>query len=170
MKKVVIHSDGACQGNPGPGSWAATLEYGPHRRELSGGEPATTNNRMELQAALEALRALTEPCEVEFHTDSQYLKNGIVSWLPQWKRNGWKTQAKAPVKNDDLWRALDAVAAQHRVHWHWVKAHAGHARNERCDQLATTEVARIRQRFTAARLKSMALVFRAKNRTPPVTG
>jgi ribonuclease HI len=124
MKRVVIHSDGGCHGNPGPGGWAAILEYGPHRRELSGGEPATTNNRMELQAAIEALTALKEPCEVDFYTDSEYVRKGVSDWLSKWKRNGWMTSAKRRVKNEDLWRALDACSSRHRVKWHWVKGHA----------------------------------------------
>ena len=109
MKKVVVHSDGGCHGNPGPGGWAATLAHGDHLREISGGDPATTNNRMELLAAIEALKTLKEACEVEFHTDSTYLKNGVTSWMATWKRNGWRTTAKKPVKNEDLWRALDEV-------------------------------------------------------------
>jgi ribonuclease HI len=155
MKKVVIHSDGGCHGNPGPGGWAAILEYGPHRRELSGGVPATTNNRMELQAAIEALSALKESCEVEFYTDSEYVKNGVSGWLPNWKRNGWRTKSKQPVKNEDLWRALDAQAARHRVKWHWLKGHAGHAGNERCDQLANAEIAKIKKAFAPGQLKAM---------------
>ncbi|MGA7392047.1 MAG: ribonuclease HI [Terrimicrobiaceae bacterium] len=152
MKKIVIHSDGACHGNPGPGGWAATLAYGPHHRELSGGVPATTNNRMELQAAIEALSALNERCEVEFYTDSKYVKNGVSSWLSKWKRNGWKTKSKKLVKNDDLWRALDSHASKHLVKWHWLKGHAGHAGNERCDQLANAEIAKSRSRSKATTL------------------
>jgi len=163
MKMVTIHSDGACQGNPGPGGWAAVLEHGGHRRELSGGAPATTNNRMELQAAIEALAALKEPCEVDFHTDSQYLKNGVSGWVKQWKRNGWKTAAKQPVKNEDLWRALDAQAARHRIRWHWVKGHAGFAGNERCDQLAGAEIAKIRRAHTPGQLKALLAQFVANS-------
>ena len=159
MKKVVIHSDGACHGNPGPGGWAATLAYGPHNRELSGGVPATTNNRMELQAAIEALSALREPCEVEFYTDSEYVKNGVSAWLSNWKRNGWKTKSKKLVKNDDLWRALDSHASKHQVKWHWLKGHAGHAGNERCDQLANAEIAKIKKTFSPETLKGMLLEF-----------
>ncbi len=161
MKKVVIHSDGACHGNPGPGGWAAVLAFGPHTREVSGGTPATTNNRMELLAAIEALKALKEPCAVEFHTDSEYLKNGVTSWVRIWKSNGWKTKAKKPVKNEDLWRALDAVVAQHQVKWHWVKGHAGHAGNERCDQLANEEIAKIKSAFSAGQLKELLAQFAA---------
>jgi len=160
MKKVVIHTDGGCHGNPGPGGWAAVLEYGGHRRELSGGAPATTNNRMELQAAIEALAALKETCEVELFTDSEYVKNGVSKWLAGWKRNGWRTQAKLLVKNDDLWRALDLQASRHRVHWHWLKGHAGHAGNERCDELAGAQIATIQKAFSAAQLKESLAAFR----------
>src|SRR6266480_2505625 len=139
MKKVVIHSDGGCHGNPGPGGWAAILEYGPHSRELSGGVPATTNNRMELQAAIEALSALKEPCEVEFYTDSEY------------------------VKNEDLWRALDSHVSKHQVKWHWLKGHAGHVGNERCDQLANAEIAKIKKTFSPEQLKGMLDQFLAKD-------
>lgn len=161
MKRVVIHSDGACHGNPGPGGWAAVLEYGPHRRELSGGVRATTNNRMELQAAIEALAALKEPCEVAFYTDSEYVKDGVSGWLANWKRNGWRTKSKAPVKNEDLWRALDAQVVRHRVTWHWLKGHAGHAGNERCDALATAEVAKIKQTCRPEQLQAALAEFRA---------
>lgn len=167
MKKVIIHSDGGCQGNPGPGGWAAVLEYGPSRRELSGADPATTNNRMELQAAIQALAALNEPCEVEFFTDSEYVKNGILNWLKTWKRNGWKTRLKEPVKNEDLWRALDLQAARHQVQWHWLKGHAGHPENEKCDQLASAEIARLRKLHTAAQLKTALAQFRAGNAVAP---
>jgi ribonuclease HI len=162
MRKVRIHSDGACQGNPGPGGWAATIEgEGVPVRELSGGVPATTNNRMELQGAIEALAALGEPCEVEFHTDSEYLRNGVSSWLAGWKRNGWRTASKQPVKNEDLWRALDGESARHRIAWHWVKGHAGHAGNERCDQVATGEIAKLRARLTRDQLKRCLAEFKA---------
>ncbi len=155
MKKVVIHTDGGCQGNPGPGGWAATIDYGGHHREISGGAPATTNNRMELQAAIEALTALKEPCEIEFYTDSEYLKNGMTTWLANWKLNGWKTKSKTKVKNEDLWRKLDSLASEHRVNWHWLKGHNGHAGNERCDQLANAEIEKIKKRYTPAELKAM---------------
>lgn len=161
MKKVVIHSDGGCHGNPGPGGWAAVLAYGEHTREISGGAAATTNNRMELLAAIEALRALKQSCSVEFHTDSEYLKNGVTKWVRGWKRNGWKTTAKKPVKNEDLWRALDAEATRHEVQWHWVKGHAGHAGNERCDVLANEAIARIKQTHTPAQLKAALAEFTA---------
>lgn len=153
MKKVVIYSDGGCSGNPGPGGWAAVLTYGRWKREISGGAWATTNNRMELQAAIEALAMLKEPCEVEFHTDSKYVQNGITKWLSGWRRNGWRTQTKQPVKNEDLWRALDELSRKHRVEWKWLKGHAGHAGNERCDQLAQEEIAKIRRTISRAELK-----------------
>jgi ribonuclease HI len=145
MKRVTIHTDGGCHGNPGPGGWAAVLTFGKFTRALSGAEPETTNNRMELTAAIEALKALKEPCSVEFYTDSQYLRHGITLWIEGWKRNGWRTKSKEPVKNEDLWRALDQVRAPHQIDWRWVKGHAGHAGNERCDQLATEAIARLRR-------------------------
>jgi ribonuclease HI len=140
MRRVTIFTDGACAGNPGPGGWAAILVAGPRRREISGYEPATTNNRMEITAAIEALRALRGPSEVELHTDSQYLRNGMSTWLERWKRNGWRTADRKPVKNDDLWRALDALAQTHAVRWHWVRGHDGHPENERCDELANAAI------------------------------
>jgi ribonuclease HI len=134
---VEIYTDGACSGNPGPGGWGAVLTYGGHRRELHGGsaEP-TTNNRMELMGAIRALESLTRPSTVRLHTDSSYLRNGITSWLAAWKRNGWMTSGKKPVKNAELWRRLDAAAARHEVHWLWVRGHAGDPGNERADALA----------------------------------
>ena len=134
--KVVIFTDGACSGNPGPGGYGVILIAGGHRKELKGGEPHTTNNRMELMGAIAALEALNRPCTVELHTDSQYLRLGITQWLAGWKRNGWRTASRQPVKNEDLWRRLDAVAQRHRVDWRWVKGHAGHDENERADELA----------------------------------
>jgi ribonuclease HI len=133
---VVIYTDGACRGNPGPGGWGAILKAGDREREMCGGELHTTNNRMELMAAIQALEALNRPCRVELHTDSQYVKTGISEWLPGWKARGWKTAAKAPVKNEDLWRRLDAARAKHTVDWRWVKGHNGHPLNERADALA----------------------------------
>ncbi len=133
---VVIFTDGSCRGNPGPGGWGAILTMGDHVRELWGGAPATTNNRMELTAAIEALDALTRPCKVELHTDSQYVKNGITQWLGLWKARGWRTMSKGAVKNEDLWRRLDEARLRHEVDWRWVKGHAGHAMNERADALA----------------------------------
>ena len=140
MRRVTIFTDGACAGNPGPGGWAAILVAGRHRRELSGYEPSTTNNRMEIMAAIEALRALRGPSEVDLHTDSQYLRNGMSTWLERWKRNGWRTADRKPVKNDDLWRALDALAQTHAERWHWVRGHDGHPENERCDELANAAI------------------------------
>ena len=134
--QVIIHTDGACSGNPGPGGWGAILQYGDKARELSGGELATTNNRMELMAAIQALEALKKPCKVELHTDSTYVMKGISEWIHAWKRRGWKTADNKPVKNDDLWRRLDEARARHDVHWRWVKGHAGHELNERADELA----------------------------------
>lgn len=144
MKRVVIHSDGACHGNPGPGGWAAILSYGRHNLELSGSELATTNNRMELRAAIEAFTALKESCDVDFFTDSEYVKNGVTTWLPVWKTNGWRTKAKKAVKNDDLWRALDSATTQHKVRWCWLKGHSGHEANERCDELANEAIVKIK--------------------------
>ncbi len=155
MQKVVIHSDGGCQGNPGPGGWAAVLSYRRQTFELSGGTPATTNNRMELQAAIQALTVLREPCEVEFFTDSEYLKNGVSSWMANWKRNGWRTKSKQPVKNEDLWRLLDPLVARHAVTWRWLKGHAGHAGNERCDYLANLEMAKVKKAHTREQLKAL---------------
>ncbi|WP_444930568.1 ribonuclease HI [Microbulbifer sp. SSSA002] len=140
MKQITIYTDGACRGNPGPGGWGALLVYGEREKELFGGEAHTTNNRMELLAAIKALEALKQPCKVDLHTDSQYLRQGITGWINNWKKNGWKTASKKPVKNADLWRQLDESVAQHEVQWHWVKGHAGHPGNERADQLANRGV------------------------------
>jgi ribonuclease HI len=133
---VVVHTDGACSGNPGPGGWGALLDYNGTRKELSGGEPLTTNNRMELMAAIMALEALTRPSTVAMHVDSAYVKDGIGKWIHGWKRNGWKTADRKPVKNVELWKRLDAALGQHKIAWHWVKGHAGHGDNERADELA----------------------------------
>jgi ribonuclease HI len=141
---VIIYTDGACSGNPGPGGWGVILMSGEHRKELKGGEPGTTNNRMELMAAISALEALKRPSIVDLHTDSQYVRNGIMKWIHQWKRNGWRTADKKPVKNEELWKRLDAALAQHRVQWHWVRGHAGHEHNERADQLAREGLAAVR--------------------------
>jgi len=138
VKKVQLITDGACQGNPGPGGWAAILRYNEHEKELWGSEPHTTNNRMELQAAVEGLRALKEGCAVEVITDSEYLKNGITRWILNWKRNGWMTAGKKPVVNQDLWKALDEQVGRHKTQWVWTKGHASHADNNRADELATT--------------------------------
>ena len=134
---VIIYTDGGCKGNPGPGGWGAILSFGDARKELSGGEAMTTNNRMELTAAIAALESLKRPCTVELHTDSQYLRNGITLWIQGWKAKGWKTASKEPVKNVDLWMRLDAAVQAHEISWHWVKGHAGNELNERADQLAT---------------------------------
>lgn len=139
-KKVQIFTDGACRGNPGPGGWAAILRYKTVERELSGSARHTTNNRMELMAVIEALRALKESCSVDLYTDSQYLRNGITSWIRTWKRNGWRTASKEPVKNKDLWENLDSLSQKHEIQWHWVKGHQGHPENERCDLLARNSI------------------------------
>jgi ribonuclease HI len=133
---VTIFTDGACSGNPGPGGWGAVLLYGGKEKEICGGEADTTNNRMELMAAIQALEALNKPCRVELHTDSQYVRNGITQWLASWKARGWKTADKKPVKNEDLWKRLDQARLRHEVDWRWVKGHAGHPLNERADGLA----------------------------------
>ncbi|RYG02669.1 MAG: ribonuclease HI [Caulobacteraceae bacterium] len=134
--QVVIYSDGACSGNPGPGGWGAVMISGEHVRDICGGEPATTNNRMELMAAIQALEALKKPCKVELHTDSTYVMKGISEWIHGWKKRGWLTADRKPVKNDDLWRRLDVARGKHDVTWKWVKGHAGHPLNERADALA----------------------------------
>ena len=134
--KVVIYTDGACSGNPGPGGWGAVLISGGHRKDICGGEPDTTNNRMEMMAAIQALEALTKPCAVELHTDSTYVMKGISEWIHSWKKRGWKTADKKPVKNEDLWRRLDTARDRHTVDWRWVKGHAGHELNEYADSLA----------------------------------
>ena len=136
MKTVEIYTDGACSGNPGPGGWGAVLRFGSVEKELFGGETETTNNRMELAAAIEALKALKERCRVDLYTDSVYVRDGISGWIEGWKKNGWKTAARKPVKNVELWRALDEARARHDVRWHWTKSHAGHPENERADKLA----------------------------------
>jgi ribonuclease HI len=133
---VVVYTDGACSGNPGPGGWGAILMWGGHEKELCGGEADTTNNRMELMAAIQALEALKRPCKIELHTDSQYVKNGITEWIRGWKARGWKTADKKPVKNDDLWKRLDEARLRHDVAWRWVKGHSGHVMNDRADALA----------------------------------
>jgi ribonuclease HI len=143
-KRVTIHTDGACSGNPGPGGWGAILAWNSHEKELKGGEPHTTNNRMELTAAIAALDALRQPCEVDLYTDSEYLKGGVTGWINNWKRNGWRTADRKPVKNVDLWQLLDAAVARHRVRWHWVRGHSGHDMNERADQLARDGLAEAR--------------------------
>ena len=136
MSKIVIHTDGACSGNPGPGGWGAIIRDGDNIREMTGGEPATTNNRMELLAAISALESLSDGTPAELHTDSQYVKDGITKWLNNWKKNGWRTASKEPVKNVDLWKRLDVAAQRHQISWHWVRGHVGHDENERADELA----------------------------------
>jgi ribonuclease HI len=140
MSSVEIYTDGACRGNPGPGGWGATLEMGEHFRELSGAEAMTTNNRMELTAVISALEALKRPVPVKLYTDSEYVRRGITEWLKSWKARAWKTADKKPVKNQDLWERLDAVAAQHQIEWHWVKGHSGVPGNERVDRLANAAI------------------------------
>jgi ribonuclease HI len=136
-KKIVeIFTDGACSGNPGPGGWGAILRYGGVEKEMNGGEPQTTNNRMELMAAIMAIEAVKRPCEIHLHTDSEYLRNGIMTWIHSWKARGWRTADKKPVKNVDLWQRLETAIETHDVHWHWVKGHSGHIENERADELA----------------------------------
>ena len=151
MKSVQGHTDGACLGNPGPGGWAALLRYGARERELAGGEPATTNNRMELMAAIMALEALTEGCSVVLHTDSQYVRQGITEWLPGWVRRGWRNAAGQPVKNRDLWERLHAACHRHRIDWRWVKGHSGDPDNDRVDALAREQA--VRERDAAATLR-----------------
>jgi len=143
-QRVVVHTDGACSGNPGPGGWGAILQWGDHTRELKGGEAHTTNNRMELTAAIMALETLKRPCVVDLHTDSEYLRQGITGWIKNWKRNGWKTADRKPVKNVDLWQRLDAALSQHQIRWHWVRGHAGHDLNERADELARSAIAELK--------------------------
>jgi ribonuclease HI len=137
MKTVEIFTDGACKGNPGPGGWGAVVRYGKHEKELSGGERDTTNNRMEMTAAIRALEMLIEPCQVVLYTDSTYVKDGITKWVAGWQRNGWKTASKKPVRNADLWHELIGAVARHTVEWRWVKGHSGHPENERADRLAS---------------------------------
>jgi ribonuclease HI len=137
LTKVEIFTDGACKGNPGPGGWGAVIRSGTHEKELSGGEALTTNNRMELMAAIEGLNALKRPCQVVLTTDSNYVKDGITKWVFGWQKNGWKTADKKPVKNADLWQALVEATRRHRIEWHWVKGHAGHPENDRADRLAS---------------------------------
>ena len=151
LPHVVIHTDGACSRNPGPGGWGAILTFGDREKELKGGEPNTTNNRMELMAAIAALEALKRPCRVDLHTDSQYLRNGVTSYMAKWKQNGWRTADKKPVKNIDLWKRLDAALGEHHIRWHWLRGHAGHAMNEHADELARQAIAEIRAAAGAVR-------------------
>ena len=142
--EVEIFTDGACSGNPGPGGWGVLLRFGERERELAGGDPATTNNRMELMAAIQGLEVLKRPCRVHLFTDSTYVRDGVTKWIHGWKRNGWRTADKKPVKNAELWQRLDAARNGHRVDWHWVKGHSGHPENERADALARGEIDKIR--------------------------
>lgn len=135
-KPVLIWTDGACSGNPGPGGWGVLMRFNGHEKEMYGGEEETTNNRMELTAAIMALKELKRPCLIELYTDSQYVRGGVTGWLEKWKANGWKTSNRKPVKNEDLWRSLDEAVARHKISWHWVKGHAGHPENEKADELA----------------------------------
>lgn len=151
-ERVTIHTDGACSGNPGPGGWGAVLQHGTTVKELKGGEKLTTNNRMELTAAIEALSALKRPCEVELHTDSQYVKDGLNKWIHGWKKNGWRTAAKKPVKNVELWQALDTAVARHKIKWHWVKGHNGDEMNERADELANEGMAPFKRKKAVTEL------------------
>lgn len=148
---VQLYTDGACKGNPGPGGWGALLRFNGHEKELYGGEPATTNNRMELMAVIQGLNALTRPCTVEVWLDSEYVKKGITEWMANWKRRGWKTADRKPVKNADLWRELDEATQRHRISWHWVRGHTGHEGNERADALANRGVEQLRAQREAAR-------------------
>ena len=143
-KIVEIFTDGACSGNPGPGGWGAVLRYGAVEKEMNGGEPATTNNRMELMAAIIAIEAVKRPCEIHLHTDSEYLRNGITTWIHSWKARGWKTADKKPVKNVDLWQRLERAIETHDVRWHWVRGHSGHKENERADELARLAIRQMR--------------------------
>lgn len=144
MQKILIFTDGACLGNPGPGGWAALLRYGTNEKEISGNELETTNNRMEMMAAISALESLKRPCEVALYTDSKYVKDGIEKWVHDWKKRGWKTADKKPVKNVELWQRLEEATAAHKVEWHWVKGHNGHPENERVDELARLEAEKLR--------------------------
>ena len=148
---VIIHTDGACKGNPGPGGWGAILEAAGKVKEMSGGEPLTTNNRMELLAAISALEALSRPSEITIVTDSAYVKNGVTQWIHGWKRNGWRTADRKPVKNAELWQRLDAAQARHKVRWEWIKGHAGHPENERADELARAGMAPFKPDFKPAK-------------------
>ena len=139
---VIIYTDGACRGNPGPGGWGALLRYGRHEKELCGSDPDTTNNRMELLAAVEALKSLKRPCQVDLHTDSEYLRRGVTEWLAGWKAHGWRTSGKKAVKNQDLWRDLDEAIQPHQIEWHWLRGHAGQRENERVDKLARDAISK----------------------------
>jgi ribonuclease HI len=160
VKSITIYSDGACEGNPGPGGWAAVLQYGDIQKEIAGAEPATTNNRMELTAAIQALQKLKEPCAVAFHSDSEYVINGITNWIFAWKKKNWMKGTK-PIKNADLWRQLHAATAPHKITWTWVKGHSNNPLNERCDRLAVEEIANLRKSTTRESLKQALADFKA---------
>jgi len=166
IKNVTVFTDGGCLGNPGPGGWAAILRYGRHERAISGGEAATTNNRMELTAAISALQTLKEHCEVVIFTDSQYLRMGITEWIHSWRTRGWLTASRQPVKNADLWRSLDAASKPHRIEWKWLKGHAGHPENERCDTLAGAEIEKIQKSHTREELAELLKEFRKADNEP----
>jgi len=146
MDRIEIFTDGACRGNPGPGGWGALLRHKDREKEMYGAEPETTNNRMELMATIRALEALKKPCEVDLTTDSQYVRKGITEWISNWKKNGWKTANRQPVKNADLWQRLDAIVHKHKIRWHWVRGHTGHPENERADQLANRAIDEMQQK------------------------
>jgi ribonuclease HI len=165
-KQVVIHTDGACAGNPGPGGWGVVLQYGAVKKEISGGELVTTNNRMELQAAIASLEALKYPCKVILFTDSEYLRNGITKWIFSWKRSNWVSSQKTPVKNADLWRQLDQLASRHQIEWKWLKGHAGHPLNERCDSLGRMEIDKIRAKVPRQELEKLRKQFK-REAAPP---
>jgi ribonuclease HI len=161
VKLVTIYSDGACEGNPGPGGWAVALQYGAVQKQFSGGEIATTNNRMELKAAIEGLKRLKEGCEVEFHTDSEYLRNGITKWIFAWKRKNWK-KGQTAIKNVDLWKELDAATSIHKVKWNWVRGHSGNTLNELCDRLAVQEIRKIKAANPKEALKKALQDFKVE--------
>lgn len=150
MKVIHIYTDGACRGNPGPGGWGAILRHGQHEKHLFGAQTHTTNNRMELMAAIEAITAIKEPCQIELTTDSQYLRKGITEWIHQWKKNRWRTASKQPVKNQDLWETLDHLIQTHQVHWHWIKGHSGHPENELADSLANRAIDELLQKASSS--------------------
>ena len=168
--RVTIFTDGACEGNPGPGGWAAVLLHEGKRKEIAGAEPATTNNRMEMTAALNALKVLKASCEIVLWTDSTYLRDGITKWIRGWKAKGWRTSTKEPVKNADLWQAIDAAAAKHQITWQWVRGHSGHRENERCDELAVGAAAVMRKKYTPAQLRQALTDFRRRTDAPAPGG
>lgn len=170
LKEITIFTDGGCLGNPGPGGWGVILQYGSIKRELSGSEPDTTNNRMELRAAIAGLASLKEACSVTVYTDSQYVRQGITEWVHKWKARGWMRTARQPVKNADLWRELDAEARRHRIQWKWLKGHAGHPENERCDELAAAEMAKLKRSGVQAKPVGVPLAAAAIRPCAPSQG